>query len=814
MQLTTLPDTIRQDTAYALRTMRKNPAFAATAVLVLTLGIGGNTAMFTVIRTVLLKPLDYHDPDRLVEVSGGATPVRFDEMRAAAHCFTGLGAFGGHESLTLTGAAEPEVLRGARVSASFLSILGVDPIVGRSFLPEEDSPGAAPVAMISAELWQRRFAGDAQIAGKTVNLASTPYTIVGVLPPRFQFPSPEIDVWVTRPSEWSLMPPKSRPLSPFLSIFGRLKTGVTLEQASAEMVVLRHQYALAHPAMLDAQPKSPDRVTPMRDALVADVSSMLWMLFGAVGIVLLIAGANVAGLLLARATSRSREFAVRSALGAARSRLIGQLLSESVLLSLSGGALGVLLAGWSLRWIPKMTALDLPRVTEIHLDGPVLAFSAAVSIITGALFGLVPAFGASRPDLMGVLRASGEPGVFGRARRLPLHLSARSLLVVGQIALSILLLIGAALLFESVIRLRGVDPGFNPANLLTMRIPLPPSRFDTDQKRNAFYEELLRRVESSPGVRSATLALTLPMNAFAGAPVQDAAQPRLKLNERPIATILTVSPGYFRTLEISLRRGRVFTEKDTTGARRVTIVDEGLARRFWPAYPDGPNPVGQSLLIGANPEPAEIIGIVAEVHQNLEGNRWPQSVYISFAQGPPSSALLAVRTAGDPLRWVATVRAQALAIDRDQPIASIRTMEDLVEEEVSPRKLTVTLLASFAGVALLLALVGIYGAISYSVVQRTREVGIRRALGAQQTDILRLIMGQCLALTLAGITAGIAAALALTRLMESLLFHVSSTDPATFLTVGVLFLVVALIASYIPARRATAIDPMSALRVG
>jgi predicted permease len=806
-------ETIRQNTAYALRTMRKNPAFTATSVLVLTLGIGGNAAMFTVIRTVLLKPLDYRDPERLVQVSGGATPVRFDEMRASAQSFTGLGAFGGRESLTLTGAAEPEVLRGARVSADFLRILGVDPIVGRSFLPEEDTPGGAPVVIISAELWQRRFAGDSQIAGKTVTLASTLYTIVGVLPPRFQFPSPEIDVWVTRPSEWSLMPPKSRPLSPFLSIFGRLKPGVTLEHASAEMAVLRHQYAAAHPAMLDAKPKSPERVTPMKEALVEDVSSMLWMLFGAVGFVLLIACANVASLLLARATSRSREFAVRSALGAARSRLIGQLLGESILLSFAAGGLGVLLANWSLRWIPKMTALDLPRAGEIRLDGAVLAFIVGLSIVTGVLFGLVPALGASRPDLMAVLRASGEAAGRGVPKRFPVGLSARGLLVVGQVALSFVLLIGGTLLMESVVHLRGADPGFNPANLLTMRIPLPPSRFDTDQKRNAFYEELVRRVRSSPGVRSATMALTLPMTGFGGSPVQDAAQAPLKLNERPIATILTVMPDYFRTLVIPLRRGRDFTEQDTVGAKRVTIVDEGLVRRFWPAYPSGQDPVGQRILIGANPDPAEIIGVVAGVHQNVEGNAWPQSVYIPFAQGPPSSALMAVRTEGDPLRFVSTVRAQALAIDHDQPITAVRTMEDLVEEEVGPRKLTMMLLSSFAAVALMLALVGIYGVISYSVAQRSQEMGIRRALGAQQSDILRLVMGQGLGLTLAGIATGIAAALMLTHIMTKLLFHVSATDPFTFVSVAVLFLLVALAASYIPARRATRIDPMAALRV-
>ncbi len=809
-----LLETIWQDAAYALRTLRKNPVFTATAVLVLALGIGGNAAMFTVIRAVLLKPLDYREPERLVQIPGGATPARFEQMKSNAHSFTGLGAFTGQEDLALTGGAEPEMLKGARVSAGFVRILGIEPLLGRSFLPAEDATGAAPVCMISSELWQRRFGGNVQIAGKTVTLASMPYTIVGVLPPRFQFPYPGVDVWMTGPSDWPLMPPKSRALSPFLSIFGRLKPEVSLDQASAEMVVLRHQYAAAYPTMLDAKPKLPERVTPLKEALVRDVSSMLWMLFGAVGFVLLIACANVASLLLARATSRSREIALRSALGASRGRLIGQLLSESVLLSMSGGALGVFLASWSLRWIPKMTALDLPRVGEIQLDGTVLAFSTLLSIVTGVLFGLVPSLGASRPDLISVLRASGETGRMAVPKRLLIDFSARSLLVVGQVALSIVLLIGGALLMESVVHLRGVNPGFNPANLLTVRISLPLSRYDTDQKRNTFYDELIQRVESSPGVRSATMSLTLPMMGYPGTPVQDAAQPPLKLNERPIATLLSVKPGYFRTLGIPMRRGRDFTERDAAGGKRVTIIDEALARRFWPAYPSGQDPVGQRLLIGGiNAQPVEIVGVVTDVHQSLEGSAWPESVYVSFAQNPPSSGMLAIRTKRDPRLFVNTVRAQALSIDRDQPISDVRTMEDLVEAEVGPRRLTVMLLGSFAGVALLLALVGIYGVISYSVAQRTQEVGIRRALGAQQSDILRLVMGQGFGLALVGIVTGIGGALALTHVMKSLLFQVSATDPGTFLGVAVLFLLVALAASYIPARRAVRIDPMAALRV-
>jgi len=809
-------ETIWRDTLYALRTMRKKPAFTATAVLTLALAIGGNTAIFTVIRAVLLKPLQYRDPDRLVSVSGGATPTRFAEMEAGARSFTALGAFTGQQDLTLSGGAEPEVLRGARVSATFLRILDVDPLRGRGFRPEEDAPGGPPVVMIGAEIWQRRFAGDPQIIGKAVTLDATPYLVIGVLPPRFQFPFPGVDLWLTAPSESPGVPARVRALSPVLNVFGRLKPGVTLAQANAELQVIRRRYALAHPSMLDAKPKTPLEVTPMKDNLVTGVRSMLWMLFGAVGFVLLIACANVASLLLARAASRSREMAVRAALGAARTRLIGQLLAESVLLSLSGGILGVLLAAWCLRAIPLISSFDLPRSAEIHLDGIVLGFAAALSLVTGVLFGLAPSLAASRPDLMRVLRASGDaanPANQGPGGILA-GLNIRALLLVGQIALSVVLLIGAALLIESVSRLRGVQVGFNPSHLLTMRLSLPPVRYDTNQKKVSFFQELIRQVGSAPGIRSAAAGMSLPMMGYAGTPVQDAAKPLLKLNERLIATYMPVTPGYFRTLDIPLRRGREFTDQDTEDAQRVAIVDEALARRFWPEYPSGPDPVGQRLWVGGvNPKPAQIVGIAANVHQSLENSAWPETVYVCFAQNPLPSAMLAIRTDGDPLRFTSAVREQVRALDKDQGISAVRTMDDLVEEEVGQRRLLVILLGSFAGVALMLALIGIYGVIAYSVAQRTREMGIRRALGAQHGDILRLVVVQGFRLAVAGVAIGLAGAYGLTRLMESLLFHVSATDPATFVGVALLFLFVALAASYTPARRATRIDPMAALRI-
>jgi putative ABC transport system permease protein len=597
-----------------------------------------------------------------------------------------------------------------------------------------------------------------------------------------------------------------------LTLVGRLKPGVTIEQANAEMKVLRHQYALAHPAMLDAKPK-PVEVTALKDQLVADVRSMLWMLFGAVGLVLLIACANVAGLLMARASARRREFAVRSALGAARGRLIRQLLAESVLLSLAGGALGVLLADWALRAIPKITVLDLPRAGEIQLDWTVLAFSAALSIATGMLFGLAPSLGASRPDLIATLRASGDAGRQGTPRRILAVLNIRGLLVVGQIALSTVLLIGAALLVESIAHLRHVDLGFNPSHLLTLRITLPPLRYDTDQKRAVFYEDLIRGVEALPGVQSGVAAMVLPMTPQPGTPVQNAAQAPLRLNERPIEAIWGVMPGFFRTFEIPMKRGRDFDAQDREDSERVTVIDESLARQFWPAYPRGLDPVGQRVFIGGiNPKPAKIVGIVANVRQGLAGNAWPGTVYLPFTQGAPQSAMVAIRTEGDPLQFTRAVREQVRALDRDEPIADARTMNDLVEAEVGQRRLLMILLESFAGVALLLALIGIYGVISYSVSERTQEVGIRRALGAQESHILLLVIRQGFGLVLAGIVLGLGGAIALTRLVNALLFGVDATDPATFAGVALLFLLIGLAASYIPARRAARIDPMAALR--
>lgn len=794
-----------QDLKFALRSLKKNRSFATAAILTLALGIGANTAMFTVIRAVLLKPLAYRDPGRVVQITGGATIAHFDEIKAEQQSYSGVGAyFCCPFTVSLSGADGPEARKAVPVSANFLETLGVQPLLGRTFRPEEDTPTSPRVAMISAALWQNRFQGDPHIAGKSATIGAAVYTIVGVLPSGFAFPFADIDVWITRPQLFV------NATSPLLRPFGRMKPGVTLSQASAELAVLNQHYRSAHPGMLDARPPTaPERVVPLKDALVEDISSTLWMLSGAVGLVLLIACANVAGLLLARATYRSREFAMRAALGAPRARLIGQLLSETVLLASMGGALGLLLAFWSVRGIATMTTLQLPRTGEIHLDGFVLEFTLILSVATGVLFGLLPSLSASRPDLVSVLRASGEISVFADSKRVASRWSARGVLVIAQIALSVILLTGATLLIESIVRLRAVNPGFNPRNVLTMRIGLSPTRYDTDSKQIAFYNDLVQRVESIPGVRGAALAFTAPFTTFALTPIRPLDLGAVPLNQRVIAMFQNVTPDYFRTLQIPLRRGREFTARDDSNGPLTVILNEALARKLWPAYPNGPDPIGQRVWIGASTDPVEVTGIVADTHQYLETELTP-AMYRPLAQMTNAGAFM-VRTGGDPLRLAGAVRTQISAIDRDQAVSEVQSLEDLMGADAGHNRPILSLLAGFAGVAVLLALTGLYGVIAYTVAQRTREVGIRRALGAQHADILRLVLGQGLSLTMAGIALGVGGGLALTRFLKSLLFQVSPVDLATFAGVAILFLAAAVLAAYIPARRATRIDPMRAL---
>ena len=813
-------DNLVRDFVYGCRMLRKNPGFTAAAILTLTLGIGGTTTMFTLIRAVLLKPLPYREPDRLVRLSVdearlnrqdvGFTLERFEAVRSAAQSFERLGAyFIATENMTLSGGTGPLVLKGARVSHNFLDILGVLPALGRGFLAAEDQRGGRPVAMISMQLWKNRFSGDLKVIGKTATLNSIPYTVIGVLPTGFAFPAADVDVWVTKPAEFSAIPPQAWSTTPILLGIGRLKPAVSLQQARAEMDVLARRYASSHPN--DSHETM--RTALLSSQLVEKVRTMLWVLFGAVGLVLLVACSNVASLILARAASRSSEFGARIALGASRGRLIRQLLAESLLLALAGGTAGMLSATWGVDAVKGFGVLNLPRSGEIRLDGMVLGFTAALSLATGVLFGLFPALQASRPDVLNVLRAQGEG--HGSGRRTALGLSTRGMLVTAQAALSIMLLIGASLLMRTLFHLYSVGPGFSPAHLLTMQLALPPVRYDRPQKLTDFYRDLVRRTQSIHGVERATVALTIPMSAKWAIAVQVVGQQAVPVNERMQVQLQSVTPGYFQTLRIPLRRGREFSAlDDAPNGPLAAIINESLARRFWPAYPHGQNPVGQHLRLGRDESSPgiEIVGIVADVRESgLISNAAPE-LYLPTRLFTPQRAALIVRTEGDPENFVNAIRHQVLSIDRDQPVSAVKTMDQVLEASVGQQRLTFWLLGVFAGVTLLLAMVGLYGVISYSVVQRTREVGIRLALGAQQSDIFRLITSQGLGLTSAGVVLGIGAAFATTRVMKSLLFGVTATDPATFAVVAGLFVVISGAASYVPARRAARLDPMAALK--
>jgi len=799
-----------QDVRYSVRQLRKNPGFTLFAIVIMALGISATTAMFSVIDAVLLKPLAYRDPQRLVILGKQITPVRFEEMKAGSRSYSGLGAYAGIiEEMALSGNGAPEVLNGARVSANFLQVLGIAPLRGRSFLDQEDKPGAPGVALISEKLWERRFGRDSKFVGKTINLAGTSHTVIGILPAGFQFPFAGLDVWVARPSELSRISVASRPISPTLRVFGRLKQQITVQQANAELVVLKSQYAAGHPGMLDAKANAPESLLPLKDEVVSDIRPKLWMLFGAVGLLLLIVCANVGGLMLARAMARHREFAVRVAIGAGRGHIIRQLLTDSILLASAGGALGIALAVVGLNAIRSVTFVDLPRAAEIHLDGFVLGFAVALSVLTGLVFGLAPSLIALRPDLADVLRGSSGGGASSRTGA---HFGPRQLLVTGQVALSIVLLIGTTLLIESLAHLARVDPGFQTANLLTMHISLSPARYDTDEKQAVFYEQVVEQVESLPGVRSAAVSHTLPFTGWGGAPVQLAQGQPMKLNERPISIFQLITPKYFRTMSIPLKRGREFDAHDNLRSAPVVIINESLARHFWPEYPGGTDPIGQRMLMGNNRQPLEIVGISADIREVGKDEDPRLELYLPSAQAPNRSASLIVRTNSNPLTLAGAIQKQVLTIDPEQPVSDVATMDEVEESSEGQLRLLTMLLGGFAGVATLLATVGLYGVISYSVAQRTKEIGIRQALGAQRGDILALVVGQGLGLSVSGVFVGVCAACGLTRFLKDVLFEVGATDPGTFAAMAILFVLLASLASYIPARRATKVDPMVALR--
>ena len=801
---------LAQDLHYGVRMLVKNPSFTIVAVLALALGIGANSAIFSVVNTVLLRPLPYKNPGRLVMLWEEAThlgfpkntpsPANFIDWRAQNTVFEAMAAMV-ERSFNLTGVGEPERFDGRRVSANLFDLLGVQPQLGRAFRAEEDKPGSR-VVILSNGLWQHRFGGDPRVIGQAVSLNGESYTVIGVMPGSFQFPTRRDQLWV--PLAFDAKEAASRG-NHFLEVIARMKPGVTLQQAQAEMSTIAARLAQQYP---EENLRVGSVVTALQEQVVGDIKPALLVLLGAVGFVLLIACANVANLLLARAAARQKEIALRLALGAGRSRLTRQFLTESVLLAVIGGAVGLLLSIAGLRVLKTFIPDTISQAQAVSIDAKVLVFTGLVALVTGIIFGLAPAMQVSHLDINDTLKEGGRDAAGGtRGNRI------RALLVIGEIAVSFVLLMGAGLLINSFMHLRNLHPGFRANDLLTMKIPLSEVKYPDKERRSPFYAEVLRRVQALPGVQSAAVAGNLPLTYDGDSmPIGIEGRTDPPPDQRPDVILRVVGPGYFSTMGIPLVRGRDFREQDKADSARVVIVSEKTARHFWP----GENPIGKRLKPGStsrNIPWIEIIGVVKDVRQNDFVSEPKMQMYMPYQQlNSFAPNALVVRTNVEPLSLAGAVRNAIWAVDKDQPVSNLRSMDEIVSEAVARQRFSMLLLGIFAALAMVLAAVGIYGVMSYSIAQRTREIGLRIALGAQKSDVLKMILRQGLRFVAAGLAIGLAASFALTRVMASLLFGISATDPATFAAISLVLIAVALLASYIPAVRAMKIDPMLALR--
>jgi putative ABC transport system permease protein len=813
-------ETLIRDIRYGVRMLLKSPGFTAAAILALALGIGGNTAIFSVVNAVLLHPLPYKDPALLVQVkqqerrSGSVQDTvsgpNFIDWRDQNQVFDHLGAYR-YMLFGLVGGGQPETVVGLLVSYAVLPALGVQPMLGRTFLPEEDQPGRNLVVILSHGLWQRRFGSDPGLIGKTITIDNENRTVVGIMPPGFNFP-PTIPTTAAFPSRqmalWAPLWDDPKQLARDENTFwlvGRLKAHIPIEQAQQDMSNIARRLEQQYPK---TNSRVGVKVSRLQEQVLGDVRPALLILLGAIGLVLLIACANVANLLLARAVARYRETAIRQALGAGRIRLIRQFLTESVLLALLGGATGLLLAVWGISVLVALGPQTIPRLTETVIDNRVLGFTFALAFLTGIISGMAPALQASRAELNQTLKEGGTRSTTGDHGK-----HVRSLLVVSEIALALVLSVGACLLIRSFLHLQQVDPGFQPEKVLTLSMLVDQSKYRKPHQWPGFYQQVLERVETLPGVQAAGLVNALPMGGtnansnftIEGRPVGASGEPSAHADYR------VISPNYFHAMGIPLLRGRAFTGYDKEESPALAIINEAAAKRYWP----NEDPLGKRLSVSdenGRPHWRQIVGVVRNVkHQGLAGPLEPE-IYVPYFHEPYPFMVLAVRTASDPNSLITAVQSQIWMVDKDQPVFLIRTMRQLVSDSISEWRFQMVLLGIFGALALILAAIGIYGVMSYAVTQRTHEMGVRIALGAHRRDILKLVVGQALRWLLAGVAIGLTGAFALTRVMSSLLYEVTPTDPVTFVGVSLVLAGIAVLASYLPAQKATRVDPMVALR--
>ena len=816
-------ENLLQDIRYAGRTLRRSPGFMATAILALALGIGANTAIFTVINTVLLQPLSYPEPDRIVQLmrhtpdgnSQGTSVPKFMVWRQRTEVFQSVGVYDfAGPGINITGGDRPEQAKGIHVSAGYFRVFGAPVEVGRTFTEEEDRPGGPKVTVISNGLWRNRYGGDPQLVGKTILLGNEPYTVIGVLGRGFTT-DPPAEIWLPVQAD-----PNTTDQAHYLAAAARLKPGVTLERAQSAMKLAAEEFRRKFPDKLD--PHESATAEPLRDTVVGDVRSLLLILLGAVGLVLLIACANVANLLLARATIRKREIALRAALGAGRGRIIAQLLTESLMLSFAGGVLGLVLGYWGVRALLAINPGDIPRIGEhasaISLDWRVLVFTLGVSVLTGVLFGLIPAFSAARTDLNVTLKESGSRAGTGLRQN-----KARSILVVTEMALALVLLVGAALLIRTFSLLRTVNPGFNTHNVLTMQMSLTGTRFERAAGSNQVVREAERRIGGLPGAEAIAASCCLPLEGGLDLPFNIAGHPPADGPYNGDVQWRDVSPKYFAVFQIPLIRGRVFTDADDAGASHVVLINEAMAKKFWPKA----DPLGEVITIGKGVGPEfeepsrQVIGVVADVRETGLDEEPRPVMYVPIAQVTDGITALqnrvlpltwAVRTAAQPHSLSTAIQKELLTASGGLPVAHIRSMDQVVVESTARTNFNMTLLTIFASVALLLAAIGIYGLMAYSVQQRTQEIGIRMALGATAENVRKMVVVEGMGLALIGVVVGAAGALALTRLMASLLYGVKAWDPLVLVSAAVVLTAVALLATYVPARRASRVDPIVSLR--